>query len=116
VARKQGRWRGKASAGKEIHSEIVLCFRRKRRARGRSTGSPYTDVPQEVVLALCPPGPRTGCAHGFSAQRPCFLAGKRNRANFDSCRTLAMVLYFLNGDSAMIIIIWVAWSLRRGPW
>jgi hypothetical protein len=53
VARMRGRCVEKASAGKEFHTEILSCFRRKRRARGRSTGSPLRGIIPRMWFWRC---------------------------------------------------------------
>jgi hypothetical protein len=86
VARKQGRCAEKASAGKEIHSEIPPYFRRMGRAQRVPSGSTelaevraplHWNTPVLRERTACPPGPRKGgVPHGFCTQRPCFRAGQ----------------------------------------
>jgi len=66
VARKQGRYAEKASAGKEIHSEIPPCFRKMRRAY-RAPGSQSSLIDRAPLQRFnhvvgektaCPPGPK----------------------------------------------------------
>ena len=88
VARKEGRCAGKASAGKDIHSEVLPCFRIMWRAHRAPSRSPlHRNTPFLRGRTACPPGPRKrGVPHGFSAQRPCFRAWqclKFNRSQVD---------------------------------
>jgi len=76
VARKEGDYAEKASAGKEIASETPLCFRRKRRARGRSTGSPLRGFNPRIWFWRCArPAQEMECASSFLRVIP-FLPGR----------------------------------------
>ncbi len=92
VARKQGHGAQKASAGKEFSAEILLCFRRKRRAHrapGREPLQGNDYVPEErtacppcTMLGTGPARPRNSSVpHGFCAPCPCFRAWQRRKFN-----------------------------------
>jgi len=74
VARKQGRYAEKASAGKDFRTEILLCFRRMgRAARAPGHAKRVTPLqrnnPVRAERMACPPGPRTD---------PCLMVFPRN--------------------------------------
>jgi len=59
VARKEGRWAEKASAGKEFCPEILPGFRRMGRAAGAPGRAPlHRKTPVLGERTACPPGPR----------------------------------------------------------
>jgi len=63
VARKQGRYAEKASAGKEFASEIAPYFRRKRRAYRAPGRDPYNAIAQALGKGrLARPTQKMKCA------------------------------------------------------